>query len=78
MSIRNKAVVRMLSRTVNMTYIHSPSDMSGIEPDKSELYARTLLKKLQVLSESDPNNKFGTYLTRLVTLLTKQVQNGRH
>jgi len=78
MSRRNVAVVRILRRAVNMTYVPAQNDMSGIKPDKSELYARKLLRKLDGLSKADPNNKFGTYLTRLISLLAKRVRNGRH
>lgn len=78
MSKRNSAVVRMLRRAVNMTFVPAQNDMSGIKPDKSEQYARKLLKRLDECSRADPNNKFGTYLTRLISLLIKRVRNGRH
>ena len=78
MSKRNSAVVRMLRRAVNMTFVPAQNDMSGIKPDKSEQYARKLLKRLDECSRADPNNKFGRYLTRLISLLVKRVRNGRH
>ena len=78
MSKRNIAVVRMLRRAVNMTYVPVQDDMSAIKPDRSEQYARKLLKKVDELSRADPNNKFGTYLTRLISLLAKQLRNRGH
>ena len=78
MSKRNIAVVRMLKRAVNMTFVPVQDDMSGLRPDKAEQYARKLLKRLDELSTKDPNNRFGTYLARLISLLAKQVRNGRH
>ena len=78
MSRRKIAVVRMLRRAVNMTFVLAQDDVSGIKPDKSEQYALKLLKRLDELSQADPNNRFGTYLTRLISLLVKQVRNERH
>jgi len=65
-------------RWVHIVYGPAGSDMSGNEPDKSELAVRKLLNKLQQLADRDPNNKFGTYFVRLQLKLLKRLRNSRH
>lgn len=77
MSRRKKTVVRMLAQVVNIVHSAGP-DMSGKEPDKSELAVRKLLKKLQQLADRDPENRFGTYFVRLQLRLLKRLRNSRH
>jgi hypothetical protein len=78
MSRRKQTVVRMLAQVVHVVYGSADADMSGNEPDKSELAVRKLLKKLQQLADGDPDNKFGTYFVRLQLTLLKVLRNSRH
>ncbi len=77
MSRRKKTVVRMLAQVVNIID-SAGTDMSGKEPDKSELAVRKLLKKLQQLADRDPENRFGTYFVRLQLRLLKRLRDSRH
>jgi hypothetical protein len=78
MSRRKQTVVRMLAQVVHIIYGSTGTDMSGNEPDKSELAVRKLLKMLQQLADRDPCNKFGTYFVRLQLKLLKRLRNSRH
>lgn len=78
MSRRKQTVVRMLAQVVHIVYCSAGTDMSGNEPDKSELAVRKLLEKLQQLADRDPNNKFGTYFVRLQLKLLKRLRSSRH
>lgn len=78
MSRRKQTVVRMLAQVVQIVYGSAGADMSGNEPDKSELAVRKLLKKLQQLADGDPDNKFGIYFVRLQLKLLKVLRNSRH
>jgi hypothetical protein len=78
MSKRKQAVVRMLGRVVQVVYGPPGSDMSGIEPDRSELESRNLLKRLQRLANKDPDNEFGTCFVRLQLMLLKRLRNLKH
>jgi hypothetical protein len=77
-SRKKQTVVRMLARVVRIVYGSAVADMSGIEPDKSELAVRKLLKELQQLADRDPENQFGTYFVRLQLKLLKRLRNSRH
>jgi hypothetical protein len=68
----------MLAQVVQIVYGPTSTDMSGIEPDKSELAVRKLLNKLQQLADRDPDSKFGTYFVRLQLKLLKRLRNSRH
>ena len=78
MSKRKHAVVRMLGQVVNIIYGATGSSMSGIEPDRSELEIRKLLKRLQRLANKDPDDKFGMYFVRLQLKLMKRLRNSKH
>ncbi len=78
MSKKKETVVRMLAQVVQIVYGPACTDMSGIEPDKSELEARKLLSQLQRLADKDPNSKFGTYFVRLQLKLFKRIRNSKH
>jgi hypothetical protein len=78
MSRRKKTVVRMLAQVVHIVYSPAGTDMSGNEPDRSELAVRKLLRILQQLADRDPENKFGTYFVRLQLKLLKVLRNSRH
>jgi hypothetical protein len=78
MSRKKQTVVRMLAQVVHIVYGPAGTDMSGNEPDKSELAVRKLLKKLQQLADRDPNSKFGTYFVRLQLKLLKRLRSSRH
>jgi len=78
MSRRKQTVVRMLAQVVQVVYGSSGSNMSGIEPDRSELEARNLLKRLQQLANKDPDNRFGTYFVRLQVKLFKHLRNSKN
>jgi hypothetical protein len=77
MSRRKQTVVRMLAQVVHIIYGSVGTDMSGTEPDKSELAVRKLLKMLQQLADRDPNNMFGTYFVRLQLKLLKHLRSDR-
>jgi hypothetical protein len=77
MSRKKQTVVRMLAQVVQIVYGSADTDMSGNEPDKSELAVRRLLKKLQQLADGDPDNSFGTYFVRLQLKLLKVLRNAR-
>lgn len=78
MSRRKQTVVRMLAQVVHIVYGSAGTDMSGKEPDESELAVRKLLKKLQQLADRDPSNKFGTYFVRLQLKLLKRLRSSKH
>ncbi len=78
MSRKKQTVVRMLAQAVHIVYGSAGTDMSGIEPDKSELAARKLLNKLHQLADRDPSNKFDTYFVRLQLKLLKRLRSSRH
>jgi hypothetical protein len=74
MSRRKKVVVRMLEQAVQVVYGPASADLSGIEPDRSELDARRLLKRLHWLTNKDPGNEFGTCFVRLQLKLLKRLR----
>ena len=78
MSKRKQTVARMLEQVVQIVYGANCSDLSGIEPDRSELEARKMLKRLQRLANKDPGNKFGACFVRLQLKLLKHLRNSKH
>ena len=78
MSRRKQSVVRMLAKVVRVVYAPPNPSMSGIEPDRSELEARSSLKLLQHLANKDPDNEFGKHFVRLQLKLLKRLRNYKH
>ena len=78
MSKRKQTVVRMLARVVKIVHGATNASMSGIEPDRSELDARKLLRRLRKLANKDPDNQFGTCFVRLQFRLLKHLRNSKH
>lgn len=76
-SKRKETVVRMLGRAVQIVYGPVGTGMSGIEPDKSAIEARKLLKKLQLLANKDPENRFGIVFVRLQLKLLRHLRNSK-
>lgn len=68
----------MLAQAVHIVYGSAGADMSGIEPDKSELDARKLLMQLQRLANKDPGNKFGICFVKLQLKILKRMRNSKH
>lgn len=75
---KKKKLVRLLRKAVDLIYGTGPRDRSGIEPDKSEVDARKLLKKLGLLAVEDPENLFGIYFTRLQIRIFKRLRVSSH
>jgi hypothetical protein len=79
MSIKNRKVVRMLEKVVDLVFAPHDSDgKSGLEPGESSRQVRRMLKKLAQLAEKDPDNSFGTYLTRLQLKILKRLRTNTH
>jgi hypothetical protein len=78
MSRKNERLVSMLERAVAITYGQTQDDMSGIKPDKSELRARRIVKKLEKLARKDPSNDFGKQFTRLQLEILKHLGMTTH
>lgn len=79
MSIKNRKVVRMLEKVVDLVFVPNDSDgKSGLEPDELLRQVRRMLKKLEHLAETDPDNRFGTNLTRLQLKILKRLRTKKH